>query len=281
MNAPTTITKGLLAILLLASVTPAQSPNRPGPRNAFVIRRTEKIIAERPPGVVHPRQPIFELRPNGAPAISPAGYVKLRTVGDRWYTGVHLRERAGLGRPRLPCHSPEMSVPELLWGEIEAIHRLDRLASSYHARTGRRLGIGDISSPLGGYPDYSRDGVSDHLTHQAGLNVNILMPTSRTPEVLVHLGRRNDDAYSHADARVLLELMRANGARSTTTNDAARLLPSSVAAAGEGDGWEIQKKDDQAPVIVWLHRPSGFKLIYITRKGGHGSHLNTLFRPVP
>ncbi len=104
------------------------------------------------------------------------------------------------------------------WGTAKTVELLKRVAASFHAKTGKKLEIGDISLRGGG-------DIDGHKSHERGTNVdiNIVFNDGRGPKTHDREGPRatfRDRAYDRSATRTILkELRRLNPSMDILFND--------------------------------------------------------------
>ena len=234
----------------------------------FEILSEEEITPPTEAGVRHAETPIYRLDAQGFPLLGPAGYLEILDQGEGFFHASTLPTRAAAdaksGRAR-----------EARFGDIEGFVRLRRVIRAFR-RThpeGPRIGIDDISSRFGGFPDFNGDGESDHFSHQMGMNFNLLLPSKTRPETEVHLGRRNEEAYDEQAARDLVALLLENDADTVTTSRGARIFDGD--APFELEHHDLQRLDENTTVVrMKVQKGSVVLLEPIT---SHGNHLNAWF----
>lgn len=252
----------VVATILIAGALFGQSPP------------TLEILGRRPMGddvprhaVVHPRPSIYVLHGDGRPLLSEAGYLQLADSGPGFYYGALLADRVDWAR----------SVGQIgtnNWGAVEAMCFIGHVVSVWHERhPDVRLGIDEISSRFASFPDYDHDGISDHLTHQAGMNINLYLPCRKQPEVTIHVGEgRNEDLHDVKLFGELVDLLEWKGAFRMTTNAALGLFDDAKRAGH----WREVKRADNGYSITYETEKRHARLYLVTPKGDHGDHVNVL-----
>ncbi len=249
-------------VTLLVGATTAQS------YKTLEILGSEALPeAEAVTGVRHPRPPVYVLLEDGRPLVSEAGYLQLAGEGPGFYYGAGAGARAGSSRASRRLGSNN-------WGAIEAMGLTGRIVERWRARhPDIRLGIDEISSRLGGFPDYDGDGISDHLTHQAGMNVNFLLPCRRQPEVLIHVGTgRHEELFDPGLFADLVAILVAERAYHLTTNAALGLLDDPDLRAA----FAAEDREDDGYARSYRHANGHTRLYLLTPRGDHGDHVNAL-----
>jgi hypothetical protein len=238
-----------------------------------------KVLGERPldparkAGVVHPEPPIYRLEDDGTPVLSEVGFLQLADEGPGFYYGAKtqdLAEWAGkigmLGTNN--------------WGDVEALCIADRVVDVWRARhpQGPRLGLDEISARWGGYPDYDKDGASDHKTHQTGMNVNFLVPCKTRPERHIHLGVRNEELFDPVLYREMIDLLVDEGAFRMTTSAALRAIDAAAELPPTKHRWKQIEKDAAGYSTTYAldGAPAPVRLYLLAGKSDHGDHVNTL-----
>ena len=137
-----------------------------------------------------------------------------------------------------------------------------------------RIGIGEVSAENGGFPDIDGNGVSGHLTHQAGVNVNVLYMGRARPEKEIMFGQRNQELYDLGLERELIALLFEAGAGAVTMTAASRILEKVEGVPDLAGNWTLARENPDGEKI-WR---DGDKTV-ITRKEpwDHGDHANVQF----
>ena len=235
---------------------------------------TLEILGRRPMGddvarhaVVHPRPSIYVLHDDGRPLLSKAGYLQLADSGAGFYYGALVEDRVDWARSIGLIGTNN-------WGAVEAMCFIGHVVSIWHERhPDIRLGIDEISSRLTGFPDYNHDGISDHLTHQAGMNINLYLPCRKQPEVTIHVGRgRHEELYDAKLFGELIDLLEGHGAYRMTTNAALGLFDD----AKRAEHWREVKRTADSYSITYETEKRYARLYLITPKGDHADHVNVL-----
>lgn len=268
-------------ILLLFSVTSLSlsGPGRGSPRGAVGPRRGFLIEERWPIGdassalksgrVLHPTRPPIELDSWGRPVLSSVGWVHLASAGPGFVNGSGLAERQDSDAASKRFRHND-------WADPEGVRFFSRLLREWRRRRpeGPPILVKEVSGSEGGFPDFDGDGLSDHLTHQTGMNFDLFLPTKEAGRAIVHLGRGDDDAY---DEQATLELAKAAfdaGAFSITTSVATGLdRPLAAEILNLGPGKE------RAPGVV-IHAAGVDRrqaLILLKRAEDHGDRLNVFF----
>ena len=214
-----------------------------------------------------PKAPIYVLHKDGRPLLSKAGYLQLADEGPGFYYGALLKDRVDRARAI-------GMVGTNNWGAVEPMCFIGHVVEIWHQHhPAVRLGIDEISSRLGGFPDYNGDGISDHLTHQAGMNINLYLPCKKRPELTIHMGRgRNEKLYDVALYGELIDLVTQQGAFHLTTNANLGLFDDASRAAA----WKEVKRSANGYAITYQHANGHAQMYLLTPKGDHGDHVNVI-----
>lgn len=257
---------GLLVLLLLALSLSAQGSRQPGLKQLG----EKPLVAGVTRGVLHPAKPVHVLQPDGFPALSEAGLLQLADEGEGFYYGALNQDRIDYARSIGMLHTNN-------WGDVEALCMARRIVAQWvkkHPET--RLGIDEISGCMGGFPDYDGDGVSDHLTHQTGHNVNFLVPCRKRPERYVHLGVAHEDLFDHAEFLDLMDTLVEAGVSQLTTNNLAFSPSGDWSKSGSRFEWLLgnRREDGYSLTLTAKGRRTG--LCLLNPKGDHGDHINAM-----
>lgn len=252
----------IIALLMVSSVLVGQTAS------------TLEIMGRRPLGeevtgslVVHPVRPIYVLRKDGRPVVSEAGYLQLLDSGPGFYYASLLGDRVEWARSI-------GLVGTNNWGAVEAMCFIGHVVAAWREKHADvRLGIDEISSRFSSFPDYDNDGISDHLTHQAGMNINLFLPCRQKPEVTIHVGNgRNEELYDASLYGELIDLLLEMGAFRLTTNAGLGILDDPERAKQ----WREVKRSANGYSITYEAANKRSRLYLLTPKGDHGDHVNVL-----
>lgn len=221
-------------------------------------------------GVSCPEPVIWRTESDGRPVLSTAGFVALANEGKHFYYGALVGDRRG--------HAESIgAIGVQNWGDVEAMSLAARIVAEWGRRhpDGPRLGIDEISGPHGGFPDFDKDGLSDHRTHQTGQNINFLLPCKVRPERYIHMDVANQELYDPVLYRELIDLLVDVGAYSMTTNTKLRVQDLSPDLPPQKHKWrELQKSLDGT--IKYATDMPRTSLYLLQGPGDHGDHVNTL-----
>jgi hypothetical protein len=260
----------LLTVTLFWSITPGQEPTAAGVTETGRAPLRPGAVA----GVVHPEPPIYRLGERGVPMISEAGYLQLADEGPGFYYGALLPDR-------VPHTRPAGIIGTNNWGDPESLCLAGRIVTLWReVHPEVRLGLDEISGRYGGFPDYDRDGISDHLTHQLGMNINFLVPCRERPERSVHLGVRNEQLFDPELFSDLLDLLATGGAIGMTTNRALLSVPGEPGRLRSRQAWKELSRLDNGYSINYGLEGSPVRLLLLEPVGDHADHINCLlWRP--
>lgn len=214
--------------------------------------------------------PVYVVDADGLPVVSSAGYVRVRAEGPGFFYANTAPERAARARRRGEIDADN-------WGDVEAFRVVARVLRRLRTEdpAAPSLGIEDVSAAAAGFPDFDGDGVSDHVTHQLGCNVNFLLASREGPRRLVHLGLRNEDAYDARTTRRLVRALRAEGARGLTTSSGAGFFDPE-----DPIGRDFAPASVATPGVSAFVAPDGFGVTLMNDVKSHGDVLNVLAPPV-
>lgn len=257
---------GLLMLLFVVQALDAQGARQPGVKWLGETDLAPGAVR----GVIHPVKPVHVLRPDGFPALSEAGLLQLADEGPGFYYGALNQDRVEYARGIGMLHTNN-------WGDVEALCMARRIVDLWvkkHPET--RLGIDEISGRFGGFPDYDGNGVSDHLTHQTGHNVNFLVPCRKRPERYVHLGVAHDDLFDHGEFMDLLDILVETGVSQLTTNTRAFSPSGDWSKSGSRFEWLLgtKREDGYSMTLTAKGRRTG--LCLLNPVGDHGDHINAM-----
>jgi len=259
-------------LVLLAGACVAWGSWRTEPKSTIVVV-SERAISE----AVRkdPVPPAFRLGPSGLPVVSPAGLVQVVEDGALVYDAFRL--------PGLISWAKESGRFDTVnWCEVESLCAVERVAQFWRAQhpEAPRLGIGEVTAANGGFPDFDGKGVSGHLTHQVGVNVNVLYMGRTRPEKEVLIGQRNEDVYDLALERALIELFFEAGANAVTMTARSRFLERVEGVEEAAGKWGLEQKAEDGQEIWVSDAGTWFKQrTIILRKDpkDHGDHANVQF----
>src|SRR5262249_11821733 len=159
----------------------------------------------------HPDPSAFRVGATGLPVVSAAGLVQVAVDGPEVYDAFHLPEL-------LEWAKSSGRLDSVDWCEVESLCAVQRGAHEWRRRhpDAARVGIGEVTGSLGGFPDFAGKGVSEHLTHQVGINVNVMYMSRARPEQPIKFGEAHQDAYDLGLERELLGLLFDAGASAMT-----------------------------------------------------------------
>ncbi|MSR75689.1 MAG: hypothetical protein EXS14_09510 [Planctomycetes bacterium] len=221
-------------------------------------------------GVTHPLPRIHTLYADGRPVLSEAGFLQLADEGPGFYYGALNADRVDYAR----------SVGMLgtnNWGDVESMCLAGRVVAHWHhAHPTVRLGLDEISSRWAGFPDYDKDGISDHLTHQVGMNINFLVPCSVRPERYIHHGVAHEGLIDHALFIDLLDILMEQGALWLTTNRGLFSLTDQLSDSGSRHAWQSQERLANGYSMTLAIPGKAFRLVLLNPKGDHGDHINAM-----
>jgi hypothetical protein len=221
--------------------------------------------------VRHPAPTAFRVDAAGLPVVSAAGLVQVVEDGPELYDAFRLpgfRDWAATsGR-----------LDTVNWCEIEALCAVQRVAHAWRERhpDAPRLGIAEVTAKEGGFPDFSGKGVSEHLTHQVGVNVNLLYMGRERPEKEIIFGMRNESLYAPRLQRELVELLFDHGANAVTMTAHARITDRIERAPDLAPGvWRLEKESPDGERI-W--QAEGRRTLILRKEPwDHGDHANVHF----
>lgn len=246
------------------------APQDPAPFKVVGSRPLDPARAE---GVVHPEVPIFVLEADGRPLLSEVGFLQLADEGPGFYYGAKVQDLATWAAEHGILGANN-------WGDVEAMCVADRVVDVWRTRhpEGPRLGIDEISSRYGGFPDFDKDGISDHKTHQTGMNVNFHVPCRTRPERHIHLGIRNEKLFDPVLYREMIDLLVDEGAFRMTTSSALRVVDASPELPPTKYKWKEIEKDaaGYSTTYALVDGSSPVRLYLLKGKADHGDHVNTL-----
>ena len=258
----------VLVALLVATAVAQESARQPG-----VVELPRAVLAaDAKGGVKHAVAPIFVLQADGRPLLSEAGMVQLADEGPGFYYGALNADRVGYAR----------SVGMLgtnNWGDVESMCLAGRVVAKWRTlHPDVRLGIDEISGRWGGFPDYDGDGISDHLTHQVGININFLVPCRKQPERYIHHGVANEDLFDQRLFIDLVDVLVDEGALWMTTNRSAFAPGAELSSAGSRHLWkELDRRPDGYSSNIGIGaRP--VRMTLLSPKGDHGDHVNAVMQ---
>ncbi len=233
-----------------------------------------KLAADRGAGVTRPKPPIFKVQKDGWPVISEAGFVQLADEGPGFYYGARVAD--------LVKHSEEHGILDTNnWGDAEAMCYADRAVALWLEQhpEGPRLGIDEISSRYAGFPDYDGDGLSDHKTHQTGMNVNFHVPCLKRPERHIHLDVRNEELFDPKTYREMLDLLVDVGAFRMTTSSALRAVADDPELPPTRHRWKMIEQSANGYSTTWVleDESTPVRLYLLAGRADHGDHVNVLF----
>jgi len=239
-----------------------------------VSKRVRDLEPGRDPGVKRPRPPIFRVDAAGWPMLSEAGFVQLADAGPGFYYGARVSD--------LVKHSAARGILGTNnWGDAETMCYAGRVVDAWlqQHRDGPRLGIDEISSRYAGFPDYDGDGVSDHKTHQTGMNVNFHVPCLVRPERHIHLGVRNEGLFDPKTYRELIDVLVDHGAFRMTTSAALRAVDDAADLPVTRHHWKRLKQsaDGYSTTYVLADGATPVRLYLLAGRSDHGDHVNVLF----
>lgn len=269
MTIPASARSVFLFAALLALAAAPEAPRAPG---LVMVGEKEVSAAEiaRAPRAEGPRAVIWECGPDGLPELSAAGFVRIKRSGTGFMIADELPRRAADAR----C---EKRRGRIEWGDVDMFRQLAavirRLAAAHP--DGPRLLIDEISAPGGGFSDFDGDGEADHLTHQTGSNVDILLACKGKPEVEVGFPDLNVDAYDAERTIEVVSLVFEEGALWLTTSAATGIFdrPSQLRVKVTPDGLTATEKTFQVD--------GGRFATLLLDPRAHGNHMNVAFRPRP
>jgi len=259
----------LLCVFLVASVN-AQTQRIAGMR---VTGRTP-LASTAVAGVIHVEAPIAKLHADGSPILSEAGLLQLVDEGPGFYYGAAVEDRIDYARERGLLGANN-------WGDVESFALARRIVGRWMAvHPDVRLGIDEISGRWGGFPDLDKDGVSDHLTHQLGTNVNFLVPCRRRPERYIHVGVRNEELFAADLFSDLIDILAEADTFAMTTNRALLLDPEGKERLRSKLEWVEESRRPDGYSVTWRLARRATRMHTLTPVGDHADHINCLlWRP--
>ncbi len=259
-------------VLLLVTVASPSGLAQTSPSAGYGLEETGRspCAPTQRLGVDSPEAPLWIRAEDGWPIISEAGYVQLADEGPGFYYGALVGERVGYAR-RIGM------VGTNNWGDIESMALAGRVVARWQKiHPTMRLGLDEISGRYGGFPDYDGDGVSDHLTHQVGTNINFLVPCAQKPELYIHAGVRHDELVDRRSFGDLIDLIVEEGGYRLTTHETLLRDPTAGSALTSKLPWrEVERSANGYSITMGL--PDRKTLMYLlTPKGDHGDHVNVM-----
>ncbi len=242
-------------------------------RRGFLVEGRDDVDGSstsfRPGRVLHPIPPPVELDEWGRPVISSVGWLHLAASGPGFMNGSLLPSRRDADLESLRFRRNDWADPEGVRFFVRLLREWRRLSPQ-----GPPILIKEVSGSEGGFPDFDGDGLSDHLTHQTGMNFDLFLPTKGGGKRVVHLGRGEDEGFDSGATLRLAEAAFAAGAFSITTSAATGLdRPEAVKILNLGPGRE------RAPGVV-IHEAGANRrqaLILLQQAEDHGDRLNVFF----
>lgn len=237
------------------------------------------VVAERPisaaPVTIHPAPPAFRAGSDGRPIVSAAGLVQAALDGPEVYDGFHL---PGL----IDWATKSGRLDTVNWCEIESLCAVQRVAHAWRRRhpAAPRIGIGEVTAENGGFPDLDGHGVSGHLTHQVGVNINVLYMGRGRPDKEILFGQRNEDLYDLGLQRELIILLFEAGASAVTMTAHSRILDEVEGVPDFPGAWKLERENPDGEKI-WQHQgasPERNRTIILRKEPrDHGDHANVQF----
>lgn len=264
-----------VATVLLAAAAIAMRPqdsapakDQPGWKIVSVVDQTSSGAT---PAVLNqPSSALYRSDDNGVPVVSNAGFVQLKLEGEGFFYANILSNRRKQAEKRGEFDTEN-------WGDVDAFRMFGRIVKRWRALhpQGPRLGVEDISSMYGGFPDYDKDGIADHRTHQLGSNINILIPCTVVPEVEVFFGVRNEDKFDAAGTQLLATMLFEEGAWSFTTTSATKVLE-----APKPFPMKVEVNETTETGTL-LYRVNGKHSVILMKDAkNHGNHFNARLTPI-
>ncbi len=257
----------------------ANSDARPTPQtglSGLILGSQSEFDPKTSPGVRSPIAAIWRVDQQGRPIESVAGYVQLVADHEHVYDGFRA-----LDRKKWSVKTKRLDRAN--WGDIEAMAALQRVVETWSKRhpKGPRLGVRDISSEFAGYPDFDGDGTSDHVTHQLGMNIDLLFPCRKRPELEIYFGKKNTEHYSLALTRELIDLCIDEGADAFTTTSATRLLDSVEGQKSMKTRFRLERVIERSGAKSYLGIERKVRFLLLAKPTAHGSHINVQFHALP